>query len=478
VVVKSRSRLPAPLRGAPAPVHGGRWGGAQRALSAKELPERRPDVLRVLAMGVLAASFLDGFAVTDVPFARTLAGIIGMLLLGAFVLVRVHHRRFLDLPGRFIFVFIVLTSVLEVARIGGPNEGVLTYMQFFQVAVLYLIVFDLALDPRAVRAMGGAFLLSTTAMSLVSHLGIDALSVGAEGQRSGVSGLNLNDQAFLYALCIVIVVGWVLSQWPRFGVREVFLGAAAMSMLLALVRTASRGGAAAMLVGVATCLMIHLRRGKLSAYVTVVPALLLGIGVALLSAEVLQARTEKMIEVGDTGLRVELAHAGFGMFVKRPVFGWGVRYSRDLGESLRLGRAIAAHNTFLQFLLSFGLVGFLPWAVAVTMTVVLAWRCRGSPWGAILAALLVTALATACVQNLGYSKHFWIVLGIAARGRTLAAMPLNVVWRKRSVASRRRVVAVGPAPGAAARQAGGPVTGAAQPRLRRERDGGRPVSRR
>ncbi len=424
-------------------------GGSERLKAARRAaakgPEVRPWPLRYLAAVLVAATLLDAFNL-QIGIARNLSTLCGFALVFGFVLTRAARARYFELPGGLIVLFVILTGSVVVARalLIASSEalyGLRLFTQYVKVVILYVILFDLARDPRVVRLTGAAFVAASFLMSLVVNLNIEAL-MRSKGGRVGAEGLNLNQQALLYTLGILAVFGWLLSRWPRLRLLDVGLIGAAASMLVALVQTASRGGAAALLIGVAVALSINLRKGKVTAYVTLVPAVLFGIGVVMLSGEVLHKRVTNTIEAGDTGLRVELVRTGSEMFLERPFLGWGTQYSHYLGEAMGKNRMMAAHNAFFQVLLAFGLVGFVPWALGIAASLAVAWRCRTSPWGSIVVTLLMAVLASGLTLNVAYEKVFWVVLAFAGRARALADEPL--IGRRRVKQRFRPLNAVPP----------------------------------
>jgi len=384
-------------------------------------------------------SFLDQVIISEIQFARNPAGIVGLALVATFAFYHLGRARLMDGPGGLVILLIVLTSCLELVRYYVTGEDLVWslqgYLQYVQVAVLYLIFRDTASDKRTIPAMGLAFVFSTTVMSVVANLGLASLTWGGEGQRSGVVGLNINEQAFLYALGVIGVACWILGRWPRLRAFDIGLGVAGGSMILALLQTGSRGGAAVFLFGLGIAFVLFLKRNRLSAYLTVVPMVVLGVSVALMGADVLRTRATATVEEGDTGLRVELARAGSELFAERPLIGWGARYSRTLGEFMQRTKPIAAHNLYLQMLLSFGLLGFIPWLLAVGATLRTAWLSRGSPWGATLLTLLLATLLFGVAGNLAYNKYFWVALALAGRSSVMgdgsARLPARLAATKR-----------------------------------------------
>ena len=409
--------------------------------------------MRVLAVLFVVATFLDWVRLSSFMFADNPATILGLALLAGFIGYRYRALTQVNRRNAWFVAFIVVTALEEIPRyfILGPTlwtRSFVSYLQYVQVVVLYVIFFDLAKDPRVIRSVGKAFVACAAVMSFGVNLSLPWMAAEQVG-RYGVKSINLNFQAFIYALAIVAVFCWVLARWPRVRWGELFAVVAAGSMLVALAKTGSRGGAAALLLGVGAATVVYLRRRRLSAYILVVPLALAGIGAGLLTSEIMTERTQATIGEGDTGLRVELTRSGMELFREQPFIGWGSSFSRFLGAHMDLGRAIGAHNAYLQTLLAFGLIGFIPWVVGLARAFLDAWWERASPWGGMLVALIVTMLSFCAVSNMAYSKYLWILLAFAGNAGVMSLEPLKAARRRRRSVGRLRQLDV----------EGGPVGG-------------------
>lgn len=409
--------------------------------------------MRVLAVLFVMGTFLDEVRqvrLSSFRFADNPATIIGLALLIGFIGYRYRALAQVNRRNAWFVAFIVVTALEEIPRyfVLGPLWGraFASYLQYVQVVVLYVIFFDLARDPRVIRSVGKAFVACAALMSFGVNLSLPWLVVERVG-RHGVKAINLNGQAFIYALAIVGIFCWILARWPRFGWPELASVAASGSMLLALAKTGSRGGAAALLLGVGAATVVYLRRRRLSAYILVVPLAFAGIGAGLLTSEILTERTQATLVEGNTGLRVELTRSGMELFRERPFIGWGSTFSRFLGAHMNLGRSIGAHNAYIQTLLAFGLIGFIPWFVGLGRAFLDAWWERSTPWGGMLVALMVTMLSFCAVSNMAYSKYLWILLAFAGNAGVMSLEPLKAARRRRRSVGRLRQLDVEGGPG-------------------------------
>lgn len=391
----------------------------------RELPSPRPRVLRVLAVLFTCSTFLDNLRISNLRFADNLATITGLLLLVGFIGYRSSAVFEIDRRNGWFVAFLVVTFVEELVRglyFSGTDwtRSFRVYLQYVQPVVMYVIFSDLSRDPRVVRAVGKAFIVCVTLMSVASNLGWSKLTHTTRLGREGVVGINVNLQGYIYALAVIAIFCWIVEHWPRLRWLDIGLAVAAGSMVLAAARTGSRGGAATLVIGVSAAAVVQLRRRRLAGYVVVVPIAIAAIGFGLITSEVLSKRSMEVIESGDTGARMELARGSMELFRDQPVIGLGPTFSRALGKEMELKSAVGAHNAYLQALLAFGLVGFAPWLLGLATTLLTTWGHRRSPWGGLLFALLFATTAFAAVSNLFYVKLFWLLLAITGNAGVMS----------------------------------------------------------
>jgi len=390
----------------------------------------------VCAALFVAATFFDWVSLLPFRLLDNPATILGLLLAFGYVGLRARYAPFFRMPASLALLYLGATIVSVVVGGEGFEPGWGTrelpfYFQFFQAGILFLIFVDVLRDRRAVVGVVVVFFVACTAMSVLAHLGFDPnVGGGRSYVRVGVKGLNLNEQALRYGLCLLGVFGWSVLRWPRFRLREWVLLACSASMLVALVRTGSRGGLAMLLFGLVLGTLLLLRRARALAYVTLVPVLIASVAYTIFSSPLVRQRIAE-VERGRTGLRVELTQSSWEMFKQKPVFGWGTRYVEELGGFVGVERRIAAHNTYMQILLSFGLVGFIPWLLLVGVPGWWLWRWRRHPIVTMVLVVYASALLFALAGNQGYDKVFWILVAFAAVTPALVGAPVATPARAR-----------------------------------------------
>lgn len=392
--------------------------------------ERRPRSLVLLAAAFVVATYLEKLALSDSYLVQNPYKASGLLLAVVFAIARLPTARFWAGPVKFFCLFFALSAIPELGRLftdrsGDSASSLRGYAQYAQSFLVYLIFYDLARDRKAAKVVILTYVGSTILLSLIANLNVGGLvggsTVSADGivERVGVLGMNLNYQAVLYAVAITGITCLGLARWPRLGVWDWVLVGGAASMLLAQLRTGSRGALLVLAVGLAAALALMFRGRLWAAYVLLVPLVLFGIGSAVMRSEVLLARIDDTVYKRDWGARDVLAAEAWEMIKERPITGWGGISNDELGA--RMGTPLfAAHNTYLQIASSFGLLGFVAWALVIGSTGWRLWQHRKDFWARALLAGLSAHMVAMVTGNYGYIAIPWILLALAG------AMPFNV----------------------------------------------------
>jgi len=111
------------------------------------------------------------------------------------------------------------------------------------------------------------------------------------------------------------------------------------------------------------------------------------------------------------------------MFLERPWMGWGIQNNQfeladRIAEQDRLKRD--SHNLVLEVLTTAGVVGAVPFFIAMVLIVRAGWRARFGLYGILPIALLVLNGSGAMSGNPITNKLFWLTMAFAVA----AAMPI------------------------------------------------------
>lgn len=376
--------------------------------------EYRHTILLRLAATLIFLTIFDARVISSIPFARTLSALCGLVLMALFLVKRARAYRFYRGPHTWAIAFILFTVLSQIYRfLIGQEVGFAYYMQWFQILVLYMILCDLAKDPRAFVYIWMAVVATSVFMAFVSLIPVPGFSIEGAGRR-GFEGVNFNVQAYWYNLGLISLFWLTLERFRRMpGWQIITLLLLVCLLFLALLRTGSRGGMVSMFAGVVTLLLFSLRKRNTRAYSMLVPLLITGGLLAILATDVIMSRMEATVSGEDDGSRGMIWGAALEMIRDHLWIGYGPRFMPELGYAIGWG-SINTHQAYLQVTLAFGVPALLLWLGLIGSCVRRCWLARRSPVGGLFLALLLTSIAHGLSGDLGFNRYFWILLALAA----------------------------------------------------------------
>ena len=375
-----------------------------------ELPQRsfRWEVPTITTSLFLATAFLQPSAV----FGRTHSGI---LWLTAFVFVFAGSALGHGWPDTMdmmqLFLFIVQALLMA--------WGTFNLMQNDRLARKALWWYVAACVFRTVLPMTG----------LVEATAYVESSTGS--QRVTSFGQDPNYSAMLLSAALVITLG--LTHGPRptsWRMRIVAWGLIAF-FGMAIVNTGSRGGLLALVVGLVTFALAVARTPLDRMRSTlIVLCSIIGLTYVVMNSYVMRKRIETTAEGGAMAGREVLFPALWGMFLEKPYVGWGpvtnhyevvVRATDMTFRQEQISKD--PHNLFLELLTSTGLLGTVPFLIAMALCFRAAWRARRGDFGIIPLSLMGIFLMANISLNQVAHKPFWMFMAFALAAEASLARP-------------------------------------------------------
>ncbi len=355
---------------------------------------------------------------TDQPDSGiSLARMIGVLL---FALAFVQWRScFKKVPAAFWMLAWYLTA-FALSQLWIPTHLDPKFHELqttlLQMTALFLVSYNLLRDEafrtKALRLYGWWIVV----IGLLMLLGILGVQFDSEARES-VAAQDPNVTAALLSLGALCIVGDPLLLSAKRKLAHV--GASALGTVIligAILRTGSRGGLLAFGGGV---LALGLCAGKATRKARVVlMVLVLGMAAGLVAREFAlgtetAARLQRTWDEGDTAGRTIIFDEAWAMFKEKPLQGYGGANNRFvLGARLNYPDR-DTHNSYLAVLTEVGLLGGIPFFLALFEALRRSWR-RGKRVGdALPFALMVSLLMINTSITGSREKIFWIVLAAA-----------------------------------------------------------------
>ena len=388
---------------------------------------RTATALLVLAGLVVVSTPFDSAVNLGIPFLRNPAAVLGVLLAVLFLLASRGRLVFSNAAQLLAVGFVAVVGVQELLRltladaipfVGTPSLSTvaLRYMSWVQPVILFLLVSMIAKDRRslAIILFGVPFVMAA--------LAVGSLAMVGSGRWAPV-GLNENFAGLAFGMALVVSIAWLIR--PSLSNVPLLTAAFAVTVplnLIGLLVTGSRGASASTVIALGV--LVLLSSIKLPRLLVLASALIV---LALASAGFLQTasdglvtRWEGAVEGTSLGARDRLISISLDLFVESPVWGYGLQANHAVGERWREGRGLdgdapfSPHNTFLALLVSFGVVGSVPWFAMFASVGVRSWKHRRSPEGALLVSLLAFFMVYMVFGNVSGDKLLHATLGLAA----------------------------------------------------------------
>ncbi len=270
-----------------------------------------------------------------------------------------------------------------------------------------------------------AFAFASVALALGTLLQVPGFSTSLEsriGERITALDFNPNYLAYTLGLAAVILIGTALEIQVRYSWSKALLIALVLPLLALTVRTGSRTGVAAFLIGFAMCLLPNRQSGRR----LIIIVLCVFVGVSLLGLasqhQTVLTRFEQSTS-GDFAGRQVIIPTSLRMIAERPLFGWQpVAYWEELGRRVgKIWGAKDAHNLLFHLLMEVGLLGAVPFLIGIALCALGAWKARSGKFGNLPFALLMMTLSANLTHTYLGRKPQWLILALAVAAA--AAIP-------------------------------------------------------
>jgi O-antigen ligase len=331
-----------------------------------------------------------------------------------------------------LFVFWVSFAV------GGatyPGDALKAFVLRLQNLLAFWAGYNLMRDDRiATRTwlVFGVACVALAAFTLAGAVNLDENWVKKSG-RVTLFGQNANHAGLILASGALALVGLTYGR-DRKLLRPRLLVWPLLALIgIALVKTGSRGSFLSLTLGLWTftaggrTILVKLRNTAVA---------VLAVALLAWAAWQLPLMRERFqqVEQGNLAGRERIFPAAWGLFLERPLLGWGpaqnkYELARRLPEEFRTWRD--THNLVLELLTSVGVIGALPFLLGTGLCVWGAWRARRGNHGILPFAMAVALLMGNMSGNYIGLKLFWLVLAWGVAAGTLAAAPRPAPARMR-----------------------------------------------
>jgi O-antigen ligase len=364
--------------------------------------------------------------VASIPFEypeRTIPLEIPTLTGAIFLLVTLLHPRrcYGRLPAAALWFGAYLAAFLLSIVVGQAErapEAVAELVVVLQGVLVFLAAANVMQDQKVARRTLVTFVAACSVRAALPLLGVGRTTnpVWTGGERISALGQNANSAAMIMAAGLVVLIGLTLVRRQRSLASLILPVSLSVLLSVAILETGSRGGFVALVGGVLVLAVAAntWRQGLRNGAIAVLAIALLAVAASRLP--MMKNRLIDTAKTGNLAGREQLYPALWGMFLEKPVMGWGpisntYELAIRIGERERPKRA--AHNLVLELLTAGGLVMALPFLVAGWLSALSAWRARAGEHGVLPLALFCSLFLSNMSGDWVASKLLWLVLAYA-----------------------------------------------------------------
>jgi O-antigen ligase len=288
-----------------------------------------------------------------------------------------------------------------------------------QQLVLFWFASDLLRDANFAKKCLLTVVGACAVLALGTLLNLPGFAPEHATDRLAATGSNANDVGAWMAYAGIVVVGFYIIQTGWSAKAKLVLLLSAIPILYAMVATGSRGAIGSFIIGIGFFFVPHRGSKKQMMSFGLALAGILAIVYLVVHDPATASRWTKTVEEGDS--RWPIYATAWNMFEEKPLVGWGGAEARkELGLRLAYrSQNRAAHNFILHLLIEVGLVGTIPFMIAVWLCVRAAWKGRVDRFGLLPFALLMALLAYNMTHTGLSEKMFWLFLGFAVAASSI-----------------------------------------------------------
>lgn len=382
----------------------------------------------ILTMFFFTQLFLDlFFGGKHIPNGQIILATFGPLLLISYFFQQQTRARLADLLPLMLLAFAIMASIIW-------NELPMWQNKSQVLPVVFAILIYISIPgPREARNLVAIFAFFVTLSSVIGglqyagfenmYLPSQLAQVDAGGRRRGVGLANHFTQTGMYCAAVIPMCLAAVINTKR-TVLRILWGTAVVAATAGVMFTTMRAGLGGALIGSLFVLFFGARR-------YIIPLALAGVfAVAVMVFAIPTIReagtslVEHTITVDDSArIRPKLVEMGIEMWSQSPIFGKGpASLARVYGPG-------DAHNTYVNLLSDFGLIGLFAFLYALIVAARRLKRAtRLRPDERLLYIGIGGALISTCVvgivHTLHYLEEFWLIPALAlAAGRLPGRAP-------------------------------------------------------
>jgi O-antigen ligase len=339
------------------------------------------------------------------------------------------HRSFFASIPRALLGFMGYLAVYTLNGLAIPEIStqpfVTQLVTLVQLVVLFWIGSSLLQEGKMARSVLVSYAIASAVLAVGILVELPGFSsptqvISHDGRETGL-GYNPNSLGTVMALAALIPIGLFFNpSIDRF--THWLLFSSLFPLLAMLVKTGSRAGIGAFIIGCAVYLLPFVRQ-KHRIFAIIFAVFGISAVVFMIARNPELVERWEMVSEGKLASRENIYPTAVEMILERPIFGWQpVEFTHELGSRLNVpsGRR-DAHNLFLHLFLEVGLAGAIPFFIGLSLCAWAAWRARAGELRLLPLALVLAILAANFTHTFLFDKAHWTIFAMAVASATSVA---------------------------------------------------------
>lgn len=311
----------------------------------------------------------------------------------------------------FYFVFLFWGSIADIRTTGWLGLLSLWYMlRSWVVWFLMLFAYNMSLQSSIkVKRLILCIILMACLVALLRTFGI---GVDDSHERMEVMGANVNATARILVLVVVYTLLLLSNGIKASMIYRVTFGIISLMAMFAMIKTASRGGALALALGMSGLVFTSRKVSRKIIYLIMAGIALAGFIYLVISNDVLMERFFHAYYDDDTGGRKGFIEMSWYLLSYSKLFGYGcIAHTFELGQAFGI-EIRATHNTYMYALMAAGYPGALFYYLSLAIIAWSAWKIKEVPYGNFLFLVCLMMFFSGYVMNIEGTKWLYVVYGV------------------------------------------------------------------
>ena len=332
---------------------------------------------------------------------------------------KVFYRHW-EKPMVWYTIFIAIGGLSDLLTIGGFDVNEIYVLRQMFVGIYFTVIcYNLIRrDSNHIKYLVFAIMWGAAFSSIATILGIGVVGheegIKVSGERLAVLGQNSNGTARVVSSMVVFAMLCLGRLIQIKVIKQVLVYVLALVCGFTMLKVASRGGMAALILTIPFFLIVTRSSNKKMLYLFLGAMAATALVAGVMCSDTLYDRFLNTFFERDTGGREGLFYASIELWLNSIWLGRGLLMYRMYIAEITGGLPLATHNAYVFPLVSSGILGSVFYFGALWGFIRRSWAIRQIPYGNLTFLLLVVMLFGGMTGTIEVQKHNFLLFGLAS----------------------------------------------------------------